>query len=198
MHTKCNRFKGLRLGRFFRISELPFDHHGFICLIKITVKQVKYYYIKKCVLCIFIMYVSKYTHAWCMICIMRVCIYPNPVYIYIYIYTVMAKISTPLVNMIKEGCENESSLLILLIFYLKKLQKSNLSLDDNNLKWGEISLITFFFSNTRWTQLLAPLDILVSKISLKYIPIHIHNFEHSRVIMTWIIQPWLPGSQKYK
>ncbi len=40
-----------------------------------------------------------------------------------------------------------------------------------------------FFSNTHWTQLLAPLEILMSKISLKYIPIHIHNFEHSRVIM---------------
>ncbi len=40
-----------------------------------------------------------------------------------------------------------------------------------------------FFSNTRWTQLLAPLEILMSKISLKYIPIHIHNYEHSRVIM---------------
>ncbi len=40
-----------------------------------------------------------------------------------------------------------------------------------------------FFSNTRWTQLLAPLEILMSKLSLKYIPIHIHNFEHSRVIM---------------
>ncbi len=43
--------------------------------------------------------------------------------------------------------------------------------------------INIFFSNTRWTQLLAPLEILISKISLKYIPIHIHNFEHSRVIM---------------
>ncbi len=32
-------------------------------------------------------------------------------------------------------------------------------------------------------QLLAPLEILRSKISLKYIPIHIHNVEHSRVIM---------------
>ncbi len=38
-----------------------------------------------------------------------------------------------------------------------------------------------FFSNTHWTQLWAPLEILISKISLKYIPIHIHNFEHSRV-----------------
>ncbi len=40
-----------------------------------------------------------------------------------------------------------------------------------------------FLSNTRWIQLLAPIEIPVSKISLKYIPIHIHNFEHSRVIM---------------
>ncbi len=38
--------------------------------------------------------------------------------------------------MIKEGCENKSALLIHLIFYLKKSQKSNLSLDNNNLKWG--------------------------------------------------------------
>ncbi len=43
--------------------------------------------------------------------------------------------------------------------------------------------INIFFSNTHWTQLLAPLEILMSKISLKYIPIHIHNFKHSRVIM---------------
>ncbi len=37
-----------------------------------------------------------------------------------------------------------------------------------------------FFSNT---QLLAPLEIVMSKIYLKYIPIHIHNFEHPRVII---------------
>ncbi len=54
------------------------------------------------------------------------------IYIYIYIYTVMAH----LVNMIKEGCENVSALLILLIFYLNKSQKYNLSLDNNHLKWG--------------------------------------------------------------
>ncbi len=30
---------------------------------------------------------------------------------------------------------------------------------------------------------LTPLEILMIKIFLKYIPIHIHNFEHSRVIM---------------
>ncbi len=65
------------------------------------------------------------------------------VYIYIYIYIYIQswpKISAPLVNMIKEVCENESALLILLIFYLKKFTKCNLSLDNNNLKWGEISL----------------------------------------------------------
>ncbi len=52
------------------------------------------------------------------------------------------KISASLVNMIKEGCENVSALLILLIFYLKKInhKKSNLSLDNKNLKSGEISL----------------------------------------------------------
>ncbi len=37
------------------------------------------------------------------------------------------KISAPLVNMIKEGCENESALLILLIYYLKK-NHTNLTL----------------------------------------------------------------------
>ncbi len=67
------------------------------------------------------------------------------------------KISAPLVNMIQEGCENKSALLIILIFYLKKSQKSNLSLDNKNLKWGEISLWNkCFFSNTHWPQLTAP------------------------------------------
>ncbi len=42
---------------------------------------------------------------------------------------------------------------------------------------------SMFYSNTCWTQLLAPPEILMSNISLKYIPIHIHNVEHSRVIM---------------
>ncbi len=39
--------------------------------------------------------------------------------------------------MIKEGCENSSALLILLIFNLKNSQKSNLSLDYKILKWGK-------------------------------------------------------------
>ncbi len=55
-----------------------------------------------------------------------------------------------------------------------------------------------FFSNTHWTQLLAPLEILMSKIYLKYIPIHIHNFEHQGDYEHDIFQPWLPVSQKYK
>ncbi len=54
----------------------------------------------------------------------------------------MAKNIGTLGNMIKEGCENESALLILLIFYLKKkTQKSNLSLDNKNLKWGGGNII---------------------------------------------------------
>ncbi len=62
--------------------------------------------------------------------------------------------------------------------------------------------VEMFFSNTRWTQLLAPLEIFMSKMSLKYI--HIFNFHNSQF---WalqgdyeheIIQPWLPVSQKYK
>ncbi len=32
-------------------------------------------------------------------------------------------------------------------------------------------------------QLLVPLEILMSKIYLKYIPIHIYNFEHTSMIM---------------
>ncbi len=50
------------------------------------------------------------------------------------------KISAPLVNMIKEGSQNESALLILFIFYLKKNKshKCNLSVDNKNLKWGEL------------------------------------------------------------
>ncbi len=38
------------------------------------------------------------------------------------------------------------------------------------------------FSNTQ-TQLLGPLEVFMNKIYLKYIPIHINNFEHSRVMM---------------
>ncbi len=84
--------------------------------------------------------------------------------------------------MIKGGCENESASLILLIFYLKEYsQKSNLSLDNKNLKWGEISLWNKCFSQRHnyWH----PLEICMSKISLKYIFPFIFSFEHSRVIM---------------
>ncbi len=47
------------------------------------------------------MYVSVYTQSW-------------------------AKKSAPVVNMFKEICENKSALLILLIFYLKKIKKIEL------------------------------------------------------------------------
>ncbi len=42
----------------------------------------------------------------------------------------------PLVNIIKEGCENKSVLFILLIFHLEKSQKSNLSA-SKTIKVGE-------------------------------------------------------------
>ncbi len=38
--------------------------------------------------------------------------------------------------MIKGGCENSSALLNLFIFYFKNSQKSNLLLDNKNIKWG--------------------------------------------------------------
>ncbi len=70
------------------------------------------------------------------------------------------------------------------LLFKKKIQKSILSLDNKNLKWGKYHYEkNIFFSNIRWTQLLAPQEIIISKISLKYITIHIHNFVHSRVIM---------------
>ncbi len=58
------------------------------------------------------------------------------------------------------------------IYYFFKSQKSNLSLENKNLKWGEISLWNkcFFFYQIHVGQLLVPLEILMSKIYLKYIP----------------------------
>ncbi len=57
-------------------------------------------------------------------------------------------------------------------------------MDNKNLRWGGGgNIIMKCFSQIHVGQLLAPLEILMSKISLKDIPIHIHNFEHARVIM---------------
>ncbi len=66
-------------------------------------------------------------------------------------------------------------------FYLFLSQKSKHSLVNKNLKWGQYHYEIKKILNTPWIQLLAPLEIPMSKISL--ILIHIHNFEHSRVIM---------------
>ncbi len=49
-----------------------------------------------------------------------------------------------------------------------------------------------FFSNTHWTQLLAPLEIIMSKISYSQFLAPHSDYEHE------IIQLWLPVSQKYK
>ncbi len=49
---------------------------------------------------------------------------------------------------------------------------------------GEISLWNkCFLKNMLDTNISSPREIPMSKISLKYIPVHIHNFEYSRVIM---------------
>ncbi len=56
-----------------------------------------------------------------------------------------SELLAPLVNMIKEGCENESALLI-------KSQKSNLSLNYNIWKWGKISLLNKYVSQIHIVQ----------------------------------------------
>ncbi len=81
--------------------------------------------------------------------------------------------------MIKEGSENKPALLTLLIYYLKKKNHKNLTFHwTKTIENGQLN-----FSQIHIGQLLVPLEILMNKMSLKYIPIRIHNFEHSRVIM---------------
>ncbi len=56
-----------------------------------------------------------------------------------------------------------------------------------------------FFSNACWPQLLAPLEILMSKISLKYFAIHIYIFlAHHGDQNHEIVQPWIPQDYKYE
>ncbi len=76
--------------------------------------------------------------------------------------------NVPLVNMIKEGSENKPALLILLIFYKKKHKNLSFHWTKTIEIGGKTHYeINVFFSNTRWTQLLVPLESLMSKISLK-------------------------------
>ncbi len=49
--------------------------------------------------------------------------------------------------------------------------------------WNKCFFLKYMFVHYFLNTLLAPLEIFMSKISLKYIPIHIQNFEYSRVIM---------------
>ncbi len=46
-----------------------------------------------------------------------------------------SKLFIPMLNMIKEGCENKSISLFILMFYFLHLQKSNLALENKDLKW---------------------------------------------------------------
>ncbi len=65
-----------------------------------------------------------------------------------------SELLAPLVNMIKEGSENKPALLILLIF-IKKNHKNLTFHWIIIIKNGWNIIKIFFFSNTRWTQLLA-------------------------------------------
>ncbi len=47
-----------------------------------------------------------------------------------------SELLVPLVNVITEGCGDKAALLIVLIYYLENSKKSNLSLENGNLKWG--------------------------------------------------------------
>ncbi len=78
------------------------------------------------------------------------------IYIYIYIYTVMAKNIGTLGKYDQRRLWKWICIVNPFELLLKKSQKFNLSLDNKNLKWGEISLWNMFFSNTHWTQLTAP------------------------------------------
>ncbi len=104
-------------------------------------------------------HIHTHTHMYIYIYI-YICIYMHMcIHIHIHMWS---ELLVPLVNMIKEGCGNKSALLILLIFCLKKSKKSNLSLENKNLKWQKLQ---FFFSKTHWTQLNVPFySILFEKI----------------------------------
>ncbi len=76
--------------------------------------------------------------------------------------------------MSKGSCENKSALFIPFDLSLKKFTKFQPIIEVKQLKVGRKSHCEItVFSNECWPQLLAPLEILMSKISLKYIPIHI-------------------------
>ncbi len=71
----------------------------------------------------------------------------------------------------RKGCGNLSALLILLIFYLKK---SNFSLDNKNLKWGEIEL---------WNKgVLYTLATINGTILFAYMPICLYAYAYMPIM----------------
>ncbi len=104
-----------------------------------------------------------------------------------------------LVYMIKGGGENESALLILLIFFFFLSHKSNLSLDNKNLKWGKYHYeINVFLKYTLDTIIGTPRNSYEQNIA----EVYSHSYSQFWALQGdcehTFIQPWLPVSQKNK
>ncbi len=79
--------------------------------------------------------------------------------------------------MSKGNYENKSASLIVLIFHSKTSQQFLPFIEVKQLKLRRShDEINVFFLYKKINKLLAPLEICMSKISLKYIPIHIDMF----------------------
>ncbi len=121
----------------------------------------------------------KYLYLFFLLCFLAaffflLCRFPKVLILYIpqcFPYILISKHTVMAINIGTVGKYNQRKLwkLICIVNPFDLFDhKSNLSLDNKNFKWGKISLCnTFCFSNTCWTQLLVPLEILMSKISLK-------------------------------
>ncbi len=85
--------------------------------------------------------------------------------------------------MVKQGCENVSALLILLIIYLKKLQKSNISLDNKNLEWGKYHYeINVFLKYTLDTIIGTPRISWVKYLCHQHVTIQLFlEYEHGNL-----------------
>ncbi len=80
---------------------------------------------------------------------------------------------------------------------LYKIKKIKLSLENKNVKWGEINNKCFFLKYMLYTITGAPIE-KNSKIYQIYSHSYSQFWAHQCDYEHEIIQPWLPISQKYK